>query len=208
MAKQKFTKGVTPTGEALFAHVLKTEVFKSNGTEQDTGKFTIMVKLSKEAQKKLLKQIDDEWEAFKETLGGKKLKYDYATGLKEYKDEEYFKFGMKEHFTLKSGETIHRTVPIFDCDNREISKSLTGIGNGSKVRVAYELAPFFMSDKNYGVSLRLSAIQIIDLVEYGGNSAAGFGFEEAEGYKQEDADLPFTSSEDENEEAVAPEDDF
>ena len=65
-----------------------------------------------------------------------------------------------------------------------------------------------MSDKNYGVSLRLSAIQIIDLVEYGGNSAAGFGFDEAEGYKQADADLPFTSSEDENDEAVAPEDDF
>jgi hypothetical protein len=49
------------------------------------------------------------------------------------------------------------------------------IGNGSKVGVAYYLAPYYMaSTKMVGVSLKFYAVQVIDLVEYsggGGNSS-------------------------------------
>lgn len=176
--KQKNTKGVTPVGEVLFAHVLKTEIIK----EKDTGKFSIMLKLSEKEKKAFLDKINDEWEKFKDTLNGKKLKYEPCFGLKEYKEVEYFKFSSNETIKLKSGDILKRTVPIYDTKQQEISKRLSGIGNGSKVRIAYELVPFYMSDKSYGISLRLSAVQIIDLVEFGTQTAESFGFGVEEGY--------------------------
>ena len=57
----------------------------------------------------------------------------------------------------------------------------TLVGNGSKVKVAFEPIPYVMpSTKKAGVSLRLKAVQVIDLVEYG-NSATSV-FDEEDGY--------------------------
>lgn len=203
MAKNKVTKGVTPIGEALFAHVLKTEtIHKKDGKTTDTGKFTIMLKLKDSDKEALLDKINAEWESFKETLDNKKFKYEISNGLKEYNDEEYFKFSMNETIKLKSGELLHRTVPIYDAKCNEISGTLTGIGNGSKVKIAFDYIPFYMNDKNYGVSLRLTGIQIIDLIEYGQTDAKSLGFGEEEGYSQneavDDEDLPFTCGEEED----------
>ena len=188
MAKQQYKKGVTPVGEALFAHVLKTEIIKKDGQEKDTGKFSIMLKLKDADKKALLNSINEEWENFKNTLTGKKFKYDISNGIKEYKEEEYFKFSMNETIRLKSGETLHRTVPVFDTSCKDISKTLTSLGNGSKVRIAYDLVPFYMSDKNYGISLRLTGIQIIDLVEFNGSTAESLGFGKTEGYVADEAE--------------------
>lgn len=183
MMKQKNTKGVTPVGEVLFAHILKTEIIK----EKDTGKFSIMLKLSEKEKKAFLAKINDEWEKFKDTLAGKKLKYDPSFGLKEYQEVEYFKFTSNETIKLKSGEILKRTVPIYDAKQQEISKKLNGIGNGSKVKIAYELVPFYMNDKSYGISLRLSAVQLLDLVEFGAQSAESFGFGVEEGYTADES---------------------
>lgn len=183
MMKQKNTKGVTPVGEVLFAHILKTEIIK----EKDTGKFSIMLKLSEKEKKALLDKINDEWEKFKDTLTGKKLKYDPSFGLREYQEVEYFKFTSNETIKLKSGEILKRTVPIYDAKQQEISKKLNGIGNGSKVKIAYELVPFYMNDKSYGISLRLSAVQLLDLVEFGAQSAESFGFGVEEGYTADES---------------------
>ena len=190
MAKNKLTKGTTPIGEVLFAHLQKPEEYQG----KSTNKFTIMLKLSEKAKAAFLKQIDAEWEKFKqsEEMKGKKCKYDYANGIKETKDGEYFKFKMT-HLIEWKGETIEKHVPIYDASCKEISKTLTGVGNGSKARVAYELSPFFMNDKNYGVSLRLTGVQILELVEYGSASAGSLGFGQEEGFSQEDEEneVPF-----------------
>ena len=48
-----------------------------------------------------------------------------------------------------------------------------------------------MNDKNYGISLRLTGVQIIDLKESGTASASSLGFGQEEGYtfsSQEDSD--------------------
>lgn len=191
----KNTKGTTPVGEALFAHILKTEVFRKDGVDKDTGKFTIMLKLSEKAKAKLLADIEAEWDKYKSTLKDKKCSGDIVNGLKEYKDEEYFKFSANESFEFK-GETIHQTIPVYDASCKEISKTLTGIGNGSKVRVAYELIPFHMSTKNFGISLRLTGIQIIDLIEYGTQSASNLGFGDEDGYSVEASDDDISAPDD------------
>lgn len=178
MAKQRNAKGVTPVGEALFAHLMKTEVIQ----QKDTGKFSIMLKLSEKDKKALLDKINAEWEKYKDTLDSKKFKAEPSLGIKEYNEVEYFKFTSNETIKLKSGELLKRTVPIFDAKQNEISKKIQGIGNDSKIKVAYELVPFYMNDKNFGVSLRLSAIQVLALVEFGTQTADTFGFTEEEGF--------------------------
>lgn len=190
--KNNFKKGVTGVGEVCFAHLLKPEEYK--GT--DTNKFSIMLHLSEADEKKLLDEIDAEWEKFKSTEEGSKhkYKYDYVNGLKEYNEKNYFKFKATHIVRTKTGKEWELHVPIFDSSCQEITSKITGVGNGSKAKVSYELHPFFITDKNYGVSLRLTGVQILDLVEEGSKSASSLGFGEEEGFKQDDAeaiDVPF-----------------
>ena len=70
---------------------------------------------------------------------------------------------------------------------RDISKNLTGIGNGSKARLCVQLTPYYMASNNYGVSLRLIAVQLIDLVEFGSTSADACGFDNVDGGYTADA---------------------
>lgn len=176
----KFKRGVTPIGEACFANLIKPEEFQG----KSTGKYTIMLKLAPEAHKKILADVADEFAKYKEQPEnkGKKFPTDYANGEKSYKETDYLKFTMNAEITLKDKTIIEKHVPIFDANKKEISKMLPGLGNGSKVRVSYELVPFHISARNAGVSLRLLGVQVIDLIEYGGSSAEALGFEGEEGY--------------------------
>lgn len=56
------------------------------------------------------------------------------------------------------------------------------IWGGTKMRVAYQIAPFYTKLVGAGVSLRLEAVQVIDLVGPGQKSADQYGFGEEEGY--------------------------
>ena len=183
-------KGITGIGEIYFAHILKPEEFQG----KSTNKFSLMLKLAEKDKQRLLAEIDAEWNKFAESEEGRrhKYKYEYANGLKEYKDGEFFKFKMTHILHCRSGRDWERHVPIFDASCREISSEVTGIGNGSKGKVAYELAPFYVNDKNYGVALRMTGIQILDLVEEGGTSASALGFGQEEGFVKEDKiEIPF-----------------
>lgn len=196
----KLKKGTTAVGEIIFAHILKPEEFKG----QSTNKFTLMLKLSEKDKKKLLAEIEAEWQKFVESEEGRhhKYKYEYANGLKEYKEDEYFKFKMTHIIHCNNGRDWERHVPIFDAHCNEISNEVTGIGNGSKGKVAYELAPFYVNDKNYGVALRMTGIQILDLVEEGSASASSLGFGQEEGFVKSEEDnnieVPFETEEGED----------
>lgn len=197
MAKMIYTKGVTDVGEALFAHTLAPEEF--NG--KTTNKYSVMLKLAPKAEKALIEQIHAEWTKFTESEEGQKHKYKYepSTGIKEYNDETYFKFKMTAVIHTRQGKDWERHVPIFDAKCKEISGNTEELGNGSKVKVAYELVPFYMNDRNYGVSLRLTGIQVLKFEAQGESAdALGFGQEEGFTYHEEDnadVDVPFDTEE-------------
>lgn len=176
--KRNNVRGVTPIGEALFAHIKATEEILG----KDTGKYTVMLKLKEADKAALLQQIEDEWKSFKasDEMKGKKTAADWSNGIKEYKDEEYFKFQANAEIKTKRGEIIENKIPVFDSLQQNVSGKIKEIGNGSLVKVAYELVPFYMSNKIHGISLRLRAIQLHKYVE-GGGSAESFGFEKDEG---------------------------
>ncbi len=91
-----------------------------------------------------------------------------------------FKFKLKAKVRKRDGTYYEQVPAVFDAKVKPMDKNVL-IGNGSKVKVAFEPVPYVMpSTKKVGVSLRLKAVQVIDLIEYG-NSAASV-FDEEDGY--------------------------
>lgn len=196
MARNYYTKGVTPVGTALWSHLLSTERFQ----DKDTGCYAISLELAPADEKALVRKLEQEWTKFAESEDGRKHKYKYdpAIGLHEGKDNNpnYFKFKMRASIPKKDGTFWERHVPVYDAGCKEISKEIAELGNGSKVKIAYELVPYYMNDKNYGVSLRLTAVQVIELKTQE-EKAEDFGFGMEEGFRKEDNPVGETISDDE-----------
>lgn len=184
MAKVNFKRVTSPRGEALYPYLKSPEVYEG----QEVG-YTIQVKFSKEDTDKLIALLEEELESVKNSseFKGKRWSREPHMGFREDKNGDIvFKFKTKATITTKSGETIKRTVPVFDSKGKPIDVT---IGNGSVVRVAFQIVPYWKSSTNNGLSLYLDAVQVIELVEYnGGASADAFGFEVEEGGYVGDSD--------------------
>lgn len=97
----------------------------------------------------------------------------------------------------KTGKTIHKEVSMFDAKGHKLEgKKRPSIWGGSKLSVAYQLVPYYNAATNKaGVSVRISAVQIIELVSGSGGNAASYGFGTHDGYEApeeaEGGDSPF-----------------
>lgn len=100
----------------------------------------------------------------------------------------------KDPFEVKIG--------IFDAKGKPLPSEVI-VGRGSRVKVAYEVIPFCMAaTKKVGVSLRLKAVQVLELVKYsGGGSADDYGFGEEDGYTQEESSGTFEAAAEHSEQA-------
>ena len=89
------------------------------------------------------------------------------------------------------------TVPVFDSRGTLIS-DVPKIGSGSEVRMSVEVYTWYMDMQGFGYTLRLKAVQLLDLVEYSGGDNYGFGSEEG-GYVNdgESLDTAFTEEDEE-----------
>lgn len=87
----------------------------------------------------------------------------------------------------KTGKERERKLTIFNARGKEL-KNPPDIGGGSVLKLACTMRPYYMPAENkVGVTFYLNAVQIIELVSYGGaRSAAGYGFGEEDGYDGED----------------------
>lgn len=103
-----------------------------------------------------------------------------------------FKFKLKAQVKTKDGKIYKQRPTVVDSKGVPVLKFNSDgdvmndgfkIGNGSVAKVAFEPVKYFVaSSKQAGVSLRLRALQLIKLEEYGG----GDFFEEEEGYEFKD----------------------
>lgn len=88
----------------------------------------------------------------------------------------------------KTGKEIKRVIPFFTAKGESVPfKDRPNIWGGSRIRVSYSMFPYHNAGaNNYGVSLRLEAIKVIEAVLGGsGGSAEGYGFsEEEEGWSK------------------------
>ena len=86
-----------------------------------------------------------------------------------------FKFKMNHTIVTKKDETFKQSPDLFDKYGTTVTDNIYG---GSRVKCAYELVPYFIGkDKAVGCSLRLRAVQVLELVSGSGGSADAFGFE-------------------------------
>ena len=105
-----------------------------------------------------------------------------------------FRFKLKAKGQTRDGREYEQKPVVVDAKRKPMTTE-TAIGNGSIVKVAYEPIPYVMaSTKQVGVSLRLKAVQIIDLVEYGGGAASVF--DDEDGYEAEESVSPTTAFDD------------
>ncbi|AJT60822.1 putative ssDNA binding protein [Ralstonia phage phiITL-1] len=180
-----------------------------NVTKPDTkykaeGEYKIRVKVPKEAAQGLYEELAALAEAkleqtiqrakkdpkFKASLKGKAPK---AADLPFYEDEEdgtyVFTFKSKASFTSKKpgseGETINRTIPIWQGNKRLKPEEVPKFGEGSTVKVSFVAADFFTAAVGAGITLRLEAVKLIKAVEYTGGGSNPFGDDEDEGDYQE-----------------------
>ena len=89
-----------------------------------------------------------------------------------------FKFKLKAKVQKRDGTYYEQQPAVLDSKKVPMTNDIL-IGNGSRVKVAFEPIPYVMaSTKKAGVSLRLKAVQVIDLVEYGTSAASVFDEED------------------------------
>ncbi len=69
------------------------------------------------------------------------------------------------------------------------------VGGGSEGKVRFEVVPWYTAMLGMGVTLRLKAVQVLELVPFGGNNLEGF--EQEDGFVAEDSEdlVPATTDE-------------
>lgn len=189
----------SPAGEVIWAFVDKPSTKFATADKPD-GTFSIEILLTKEQADAMQAQlmplaIKARDEALIKADTGKLKKAieacDIITGVTEQIDSDGNPTGMyvlkakrDASYTLKDGTKVHVTIPIFDAAAPK-PNMLNGIriGKGSIVKVAFEVNPFgaMPASKVAGVSLRLSAVQVIKHVPPGIRDASAFGFGAEEG---------------------------
>lgn len=172
---------ITPKGKALWPSLRAPEQFEG----QDVG-YTIKMMFTKEDTEKFEAFLSEQLEAAKASkdFEGKRWGKEPSLGRGETKEGDvYFKFKMKNSYvSKKTKEVITRHVPIFDAKGKPLPKNID-VGNGSTCKVAYSIYPFYKSSKLYGLSLRLNAVQVLNLVERGeAGTSESYGFGQEEGY--------------------------
>lgn len=181
MAKPNYTRINTPVVTAVYPHL----------TEPDTkfdpeGVYRTKFSLPADEAADLIAKLEGIRDAFAEEQDAKIRKtYTIADVCEVELDDEgdetgnvIFTAKMKAKVTTKAGKTFEQAPALFDSANNRLETDGLKLWGGSKLRINADVVPYAMaSSKQIGVSLRLKAVQIVELVSGGGGSP----FDEYEG---------------------------
>lgn len=187
MAKAK----VTPAGKAVWPRL------NSPDTKFDEdGVYKTDLVLSAEESEDLREAIDqiaeDGWkEAIsKESKPAKKnalKKFNYHAPYFAEEDDQTgeetgnYVFRFKTKAKNKDGST--KKLPLVDAKKKPLGEI---VGSGSTIKIAFAPNPYQMpTSKQYGCTLYLNAVQVLDLVGAGGGGVSAF--DEEEGFESEEA---------------------
>lgn len=187
----------TPAGLAKYPRLNTPDTkFDDAGTYKITLVLNEKDKGVKEFKAHILTAEKAAHEAAKKQLKpGKKLKI-LDSVIKPHLDDEgnevdnHFEVSAKmtaSGISKKTGKEWTRKPALFDAKGKPCPGAK--VGGGSKVKVNMELNPFYVPALGAGLSLRLEAVQVIELQEYsgGGGNAGSFGFSEEEGYEADES---------------------
>lgn len=191
MAKSQLERFTTPRGVFIYPHLTEpdTKFVKPDG-EYHT-KFAVDADEAEEFVARLNKLLDDYIAENPDDLKPAVLKKSTRAELYEEEvDDEgnetgrlIFKFKLKAKVETKT-KSWSQKPRLFDAKAQPIEGDIS-IWTGSEGKVSGEIMPYFMQNtKQFGLSLRMKAVQILKLVEGGGASASDYGFSaEDDGYE-------------------------
>jgi hypothetical protein len=185
MSKPKLPRYVTPAGTAQYPYLTKPDTkFNSD------GEYKLKLELPADKAQEIVTFLDEQFaasvaQAKKENPGKRVKEADPPYLVNEDTGTVAVSFKLKAKVTPKNGDPFEQRPAIFDAKGKPIKD--VNIGGGSTVKVAYEVLPFYTAVVGAGISLRLKACQVINLVEFsGGAGADAFGFGKEDGYEAED----------------------
>ena len=157
------TTNISEIGEAIYPHLNKPDVRFS-----EAGEYKVTLKVAKSDATAMLKlynsAIEDALKLAEQNHKGKGIK-NAPKPFTEENDYVFFKFKMKATgVNQKTKEKFSQRPQLFDAKKNPIPLS-TLIWGGSKMRVAYNLVPYYTPMLGAGITARLKAVQVISLVE-------------------------------------------
>ena len=190
--KQNIVRVTTPAGIAVYPKIEKPDTkFDVNGV------YSIDLDLSgadaSELAAKLQKIADADYANECKAKGKKQLKRAEMPWKQTEDGKTRFKFKLKAK--AGTGEKQWDQKPaLFDAKGNPV-KDLN-VGSGSTVKVAFDVAPYFTAMVGHGISLRLRAVQVLELRQYiAGDNFDAFGFKATDGFvKEQEATVPFEDS--------------
>ena len=213
--KKKYPRLVTPKGTFAFPKLRTPDTkFKKE------GEYSVKLVLDKKSADELIKKIQphfdaavkagqEEYDGLKKVVKDKNpfKTVDYFTP--EYDDDDeptgniVFSFKMTASGEYKNGpkkgQKWTRKPALFDAKGKPLPTKVEPWG-GTVGKVSFEVVPFFTVGVGAGVSLRLQAVQVIDLIQGGERGAKDYGFGEEDGYEA-DEEFEGETSDDEDDEA-------
>lgn len=184
--KQKLPRYVSPAGTAQYPYLNKPDT-KFN----PDGEYKVKLEIPAGAEAdKIATFLDEQLEAAieraKKENPGKKIKTgDAPYSMNDETGAVVVNFKLKAKVTPKNGDPFEQRPAVFDAKGKPLKD--VNVGGGSTLKIAYEVIPFYTAMVGAGISLRLKAAQVINLVEFsGGAGADAYGFGEEEGYEAED----------------------
>jgi len=195
MAKLQLAKFTTPRGVLVYPHLTEadTKFIKPDGEYHTKFALDAGSKEAKALTKKLDAIMDEYIESNPEELTKAKLqKAGRADLYEEEVDDEgeetgriIFKFKLKARVVTKT-KSWDQKPRLFDGNAKAIESDVNP-WTGSEAKISAEVFPYYMeSTKQFGLSLRCIAVQILTMVTGSGASASDFGFgEEDDSYSDD-----------------------
>lgn len=180
----------TPKGTAVYPHITEPDYkFSADGV------YNCKINVSEADFTAFSKTVTDiverEYEA-ECRVKGKTLKRADVSPIKitEEGDFQIYAKQVAQRQTKKG--LLEFNVPVFDSQGKRIN-DVPQIGSGSDVKMSVEVYTWYTDLQGFGYTLRLKAVQLLNLVEYSGGGSFGFGAEEG-GYVSdgESLDTAFT----------------
>lgn len=206
--RKSFTKVMTAAGTLIWPKLKEPDEYK--GKKSYTAKVRLSAADSAKLIEKIEKELADFWPVAKaeaqkkvdeaktgpEKAKAKKAMAEMAEADKSYKPaydddgnetgEYEFNFKMPDHFMGRDKKPVYIKPDVFDAKGK-VLKVVPDVWGGTKAIVAGELRPFSMPI-GVGISLRLQAVQILELATKGsgGRDASAYGFGAQEGFEGSD----------------------
>lgn len=194
MSKQNIVRITTPSGIAVYPKIEKADTkFDANGIY--SVDLDLDQKEGGELAAKLQKIADESYAAECKAKGKKALKRSDMPWKETEDGKIRFKFKLKAKGG--TGEKQWDQKPaLFDAKGNPV-KDLN-VGSGSIVKVAFDVVPYFTAMVGQGISLRLRAVQVIELRQFvAGDNFDAFGFKATDGFvKEQEAVTTFDDSSD------------